>query len=178
MPDIPDEVKEQIITLWSKGQNAETIRITLNLVSRNVVLGFIYRLRKKGDTRAKKRTYEHNRPINVNSNFNKTMQRKQNNDPPKPKSSKRGPSPFELAELKAIETRPDPRPARIIRPKQRDDGHCQSIYGHPSTDKDWGYCPEEKVLGTSWCVFHLRRYLPSVAIKYITIAKSRVKETA
>jgi hypothetical protein len=59
---------------------------------------------------------------------------------------------------------PDPGPETLIPTLKLQSHHCRAVYGSPGQQR-YGHCGAQRVPGTSWCQFHLERYLPGMAVK-------------
>lgn len=72
---------------------------------------------------------------------------------------------------------PDPGPEILIPTLELQPHHCRAVYGAPGEPR-YGHCGAEKVPGTSWCAFHLDRYIPELAVKLRqpTRAQSHARE--
>ena len=183
MPRERNETRDLVLDLWAAGKTAGEIEKQLGMQSRSTVIGLIYRARQAGDARAQGRSAttkgKRFRAPNAFGGALNYAAKAAKKPAPAPQKTKITADP-EM--LKAIDQNDAVRPAGLISPRDRTERHCQSIYGHPSQDSDWWYCPNEKIKGQSWCACHLRLYLPVMAAKVLgpvdAVARVDEKEPA
>jgi len=181
MPVRDEELTDIILDLWAKGFSALQISRKIGEVrTRSAVLGMLSRARERNDPRAARRGSTHTSKVSSGiTNFGMSAKQVAARAKRKAENATTDITPKEdLKKFEQMEAQSDPRPAKMIRPKNRTEHHCQAIYGHPSSDKDWGYCPHQKINGFSWCLFHVKRYMPGADLSRTKFDFEADKETA
>lgn len=154
-------IAARLAELWSAGHSCSTIARMIGGVTRNAVIGAVSRADLP------------RRSIKTGSPYSRTSRKKthQWNEKPQKKSPGKG-KPFVFATSPNMARSPDLVPAPLPMPAADDKAtvsfdelephHCRWICkddptGHPQHEPL--YCGAKKVLGTSYCLNHLRRAL-------------------